>query len=212
MQVHCPSTCIIQSNWLIQCQDHTWQCWGRQIQKFARWRPLPIIRLFHSMVYRPLTNSPLTTPACSRVFTTACWLGVRCSVFNLIAASPSPSAPTLAPVAPEAPPSGIILTGDSRCCWMMSLVAMVLGGVVGRGTTLAMSSYREQNQFVCKHKSMIVWIRPLQININSFSSLWAQNWCGQVVVMVVNICNFWWKWSSKSLAKREAIYFFVLCS
>ena len=66
-------------------------------------------------------------------------------MFNLIAVSPSPP-PAPAPVAPEASPSGMILTGDSvRCCLMMLLVAMALGGVAGRGTTLAMSSYRVKN-------------------------------------------------------------------
>ena len=28
--------------------------------------------------------------------------------------------------------------------------------------------------------------------------------------MVVTICNFLWKWSSKSLAKKEAVYFCIV--
>ena len=36
---------------------------------------------------------------------------------------------------------------------------------------------------------------------------WAQNWCRQVVVMVVNMCNLWWKRLSILLAKKGCVYF-----
>ena len=47
-------------------------------------------------------------------------------------------------------------------------------------------------------------------SINSSHPPWAQNWCGWALVMVINVCNFWWKRLSKLLAKKEAVYFYIV--